>query len=94
MKKGISIWSFAEPDLKKCFELAKDAGFDGVEVALDEKGIISLESTKEDILSVKEMARKAGIELYSVASGLYWTYNYTSENEENRKKAIEITKFE
>lgn len=92
MKKGISIWSFAEPDLKKCFELAKDAGFDGVEVALDEKGIISLESTKEDILSVKEMARKAGIELYSVASGLYWTYNYTSENEENRKKAIEITK--
>lgn len=92
MKKGISIWSFAETDLKRCFELAKDAGFDGVEVALDEKGIISLESTKEDILSVKEMAREVGIELYSVASGLYWTYNYTSENEENRKKAIEITK--
>ena len=26
MKKGISIWSFAEPDLQKCFKLAKDAG--------------------------------------------------------------------
>ena len=45
MKKGISIWSFAEPDLQKCFELAKDAGFDGVEVALDETGLVSLEST-------------------------------------------------
>ncbi len=92
MKKGISIWSFAETDLKKCFELAKDAGFDGVEVALDETGPVSLESTKEDILAVKKMAEEIGIELYSVASGLYWTYNYTSENPENRKKAKEITK--
>ncbi len=92
MKKGISIWSFAEPDLKKCFALAKDAGFDGLEVALDETGAVSLQSTKEDILAVKEMAKEAGIELYSVATGLYWTYNYTSEKEENRKKAKEITK--
>lgn len=92
MKKGISIWSFAEPDLKKCFELAKDAGFDGVEVALDEKGLISLESTKEDIDKVKAMAAEAGIELYSVATGLYWSYNYTSAKEENRIKAKEITK--
>lgn len=27
-----------------------------------------------------------------MASGLYWTYNYTSENEANRVKAKEITK--
>ncbi len=93
MKKGISIWSYAEAsDLKKCFQTAKDAGFDGVEVALDEKGPVSLESTKEDILAVKKMAEEAGIELYSVASGLYWTYNYTSDNEKNRNKAKEITK--
>ena len=92
MKKGISIWSFAEPDLRKCFELAKDAGFDGVEVALDENGPVSMASTKEDILAVKEMAREVGIELYSVASGLYWTYNYTSANKENRSRAKEITR--
>ena len=92
MKKGISIWSFAETELKKCFALAKDAGFDGVEVALDEKGEVALDSTKEDIEKVKKLADEAGIELYSVASGLYWTYNYTSENPENREKAKEITK--
>lgn len=33
MKKGISICSFAEPDLSRVFALAKDAGFDGVELA-------------------------------------------------------------
>lgn len=92
MKKGISIWSFTETDLKKCFEIAKDAGFDGVEVALDETGEISLSSSKEDILKVKEMAEKIGLELYSVACGLYWNYNYTSNKAENREKAKAITR--
>ncbi len=92
MKKGISIWSFAETDLKKCFELAREAGFDGVELALDASGAVTMESTKEEIIEIKKMAENAGMELYSVASGLYWSYNYTSENEENRKKAKEITK--
>lgn len=92
MKKGISIWSFAETDLRKCMELAKDAGFDGLELALDEHGPVSLESTKEDIMKVKAMADEIGIELYSIACGLYWTYNYTSANEENVIRAKEITK--
>lgn len=92
MKKGISIWSFTEPDLKKCFMMAKDAGFDGVEVALDETGLVSLESTQEDIMNVKTMAEEVGIELYSVSSGLYWSYNYTSDDAEVREKAKEITK--
>ena len=92
MKKGISIWSFAEPDIKECFKLAKDAGFDGVEVALDEQGPVNLNSTKEEMLELKAFAEELGLELYSVASGLYWTYNYTSANEENREKAKAITK--
>ena len=73
MKKGISIWSFAESDLKKCMMLAKDAGFDGIELALDEHGPVSMDSTKEDILKVKAMAEKIGLELYSVACGLVTT---------------------
>jgi len=92
MKKGISIWSFAETDLRKCMELAKDAGFDGLELALDEHGPVSMDSTKEDIMKVKAMAEEVGIELYSIACGLYWTYNYTSANEDNVKRAKEITK--
>lgn len=92
MKKGISIWSFAETDLRKCMELAKSAGFDGIELALDEDSLVSMKSTKEDIFEVKKMAEEIGLELYSVASGLYWQYNYTSANPENVKYAKEITK--
>jgi len=72
--------------------LAKDAGFDGFELALDEHGPVSMDSTKEDIMKVKQMAEEVDIELYSIACGLYWTYNYTSANEENVKRAKEITK--
>lgn len=92
MKKGISIWSFTEPDIKKCLMLAKGAGFDGVELALDEQGPVNLNSTKEEMLEIKAFAENIGLELYSVASGLYWTYNYTSADEATREKAKAITR--
>ncbi len=92
MKKGISIWSFAGETVRENLKLAKDAGYDGVELALDETGEVSLESTKEEILAIKEYGEALGLEFYSLASGLYWTYNYTSANEENVKKAKEITR--
>ncbi len=92
MKKGISIWSFSGGTVRENLKLAKDAGFDGVELALDETGEVSLESTKEEILAIKAYGEELGLEFYSVASGLYWTYNYTSANDENAKKAKAITK--
>lgn len=92
MKKGISIWSFAETDLDKVFALAADAGFQGVELALAEDGPVNLNSTKEDMEKIKESAKKHGIELYSLASGLYWTCNYTSDKEEVRERAKNITR--
>ncbi len=92
MKKGISIWSFAESNLDECFRLAKDAGFDGVELALAEDGPVNLNSTKEDMEEIKELAKKYGLELYSVASGLYWQSNYTASTEDVREKAKAITR--
>ena len=35
MKKGISIWSFAEGTLREKMLLAKKAGFDGIELSFD-----------------------------------------------------------
>ncbi len=87
MKKGISIWSFAGGSLAENFKLAKEAGFDGVEVALAEDGEVNLNSTKEELLNIKAQAEAAGIELYSVASGLYWQYSLTSDCPEQREKA-------
>ena len=92
MKKGISIWSFPEAPLKDSFELAKRAGFEGVEVALDEVGEVSLASTEKELLKLKGEAENSGIELYSVASGLYWNYWLNSEDKSEREKAKDIVK--
>ena len=92
MKKGISIWSFAAQPLAKSFAVAKDAGFEGVEVALDENGELGLSSTEAQILDVKRQATDSGIELYSVASGLYWDYWLNADCENERNKAKDIVK--
>lgn len=92
MKKGISYWSFAGTDIKENLLLAKNAGFDGVEITLDAEGAVTMDSTKEQILEIKEYGESLGLEFYSVASSLYWSYNYTSGDENNRIKAKEATK--
>ena len=92
MKKGISIWSFPAAKLSDNFKLAKDAGFEGVEVALDAEGEVSLKSTEKDLISVKNQAKDAGIELYSVACGLYWDYWLNADSKEEREKAKDIVK--
>jgi len=91
MKKGISIWSFPAMQLKDAFALAKDAGFEGVEVALDENaGEIHLGSTEKDLLQIRNMAEDMGLALYSVSSGLYWSYWLNDEDEKSRQKAKDI----
>ena len=93
MKKGINIWSFpADLPLAKCFALARDAGFEGVELGLTEDGEVALNSSESQLLSVKESAAAEGIELYSVATGLYWDNWLTSDSESERSRACDIVK--
>ncbi len=92
MKKGISIWAFTEPSLEKCFALAKKYGYDGVELALDEAGDVNLNSTKEDMEGIKSLAQKYDLELFSVATGLYWSYSLTANDAAVREKAEEIVR--
>lgn len=92
MKKGISVWSFQGMSLREIFEFAKKAGFEGVEVALDETGEVSMESTPEQLQAVKNMADEIGVELYSVATGLYWKYSLTDDDEAIREKAKSVVR--
>ena len=92
MRKGISIWSFSGQSLSESFRLAREAGFEGVEVALDERGEINLQSTAADMAKIKDLARENGICLYSVASGLYWRYSLSADDAGEREMARSIVK--
>jgi len=75
-----------------CIRLAKQAGFEGIELAFNESGPMSLESDAGEITSYRELAEKEGIAISSLATGLYWSYSLTSGNEEIRQKAVAIVK--
>lgn len=92
MKKGISIWAFPGGSYEENFKAAKAAGFEGLEVALAESGELSLASSEEELLKIRESAQTCGIALYSVASGLGWDYPLTSDDEAVRDKAKAIIK--
>ena len=94
MKKGISRWSFKEASYSEIFPLAASLGFDGVEVTMDMDGELTPETSKAELLEIKKKADDAGIELYSVASGLYWKYSLSSTDEEMRKKALYVAEKE
>ena len=88
MKKGINMWSFPKNwDIEKILKESKEAGFDGIEVAISEEGSINLNSTAEDMEKIKDIAEQIGIDIISVASGLGWKYPLTDNDEEVRNKA-------
>ena len=92
MKKGINIWSFPAGKLADHFALAKDAGFEGVELGLLAEGEVSLKSTEKDLLEVKKSADANGIELYSIATGLYWEHWLTDDCPRERAVTKDIIK--
>jgi len=88
MKKSINYWSFAEKlangskmSLKNCMQLAKKAGFEAIELTVAKEGELSLDSTRQDVEKIVETAEEVGIELSSLATGLFWDYSLSSSND-------------
>ena len=92
MKKGINIWSFPQGTIKDSLTLAKKAGFEGVELALNGEGELSLQSTESEIKQVKKMADDLGLALYSLSCGLCWDYRLSDDNANMRQKAKDMIK--
>jgi len=92
-KKGINQWAFpSQMKLENIFKLAKKTGFDGVEVIIAKEGEINLNSTEKDIKNIIELSNSVGIEITSLATGLFWDYSLTSDNSSEREKAKIIVK--
>lgn len=93
MKKSINLWAFPYPDkmsLAQCFELAKDAGFDGVEINFALEGEFSAQSSDAEIKAIGELAKKTGIAISGICSFLYWPYALTHNDLARRKRGLEL----
>jgi hexulose-6-phosphate isomerase len=95
MKKSINLWAFPYPDkwsLKECLQLAKDAGFDGVELNFALEGEFSAQSPPEEIRGIKQLAQQIGIAISGVCSFLFWPYPLTHNDPAQRSKSLELAR--
>ena len=96
MKKSINQWAFPYPekmDLRQCLQLAKDAGFDGIELNYDLENDLSPESSTADYIRIRNMANEIGIEISGICSFLYWPYPLTSNDPAERQRGMELAEL-
>jgi len=93
MKKSINLWAFPYPEkmnLERCLRLAKDAGFDGIELNYDLDNDLSPKSGSKEFLQIRKLAEKIGIAISGVCSFLFWPYPLTSSDPEKRARGVEL----
>jgi L-ribulose-5-phosphate 3-epimerase len=93
MKKSINLWAFPYPDrmsLQQCLQLAKDAGFDGIELNYDLESDLSPKSGTREFQAIRRMAEDIGIAISGLCSFLFWPYPLTSNDPAERARGMEL----
>lgn len=93
MKKSINLWAFPYPqrmNLKQCLQLAKDAGFDGIELNYDLESDLSPNAGTKEFETIRKTAEKIGIAISGLCSFLFWPYPLTSSDSQKRARGMEL----
>lgn len=92
-KKSINLWAFPYPgtmSLERCLRLAKEAGFDGIELNYDLDSDLSPKSGPAEFAAIRKLADSIGIEISGLCSFLFWPYALTSNDPEKRARGLEL----
>ena len=93
MKKGICTLSFVPgKPVEDCIKIAKDAGFDGIELGIAREGPLSININANEVERIRKLAEDVGLEIPSIIGGLYWGTPLSSDDESVRKKAMDIAR--
>ena len=97
MKKGISYWSLeggleGKRDIVDAMQTAKKEGFDSIELAAAYVGVLTPETSLEQCEEIVRASKRIGIEISSVATGIYWETPLTDNDPKVRERAIAATK--
>jgi hexulose-6-phosphate isomerase len=93
MKKSINLWAFPYPGrmtLKECLQLAKDAGFDGIELNYDLENDLSPKAGAKEFHAIRKTADDIGIAISGLCSFLFWPYPLTSNDPVKRQRGLEL----
>ncbi len=92
-RKSINLWAFPYPqrmNLRECLLLAKQAGFDGIELNYDLENDLSPQASAKQLSAIRQMADEIGIEISGLCSFLFWPYPLSSNDAAKRTRGIEL----
>jgi L-ribulose-5-phosphate 3-epimerase len=96
MRKSINLWAFPYPqrmNLRECLQLARDAGFDGIELNYDLDNDLSPKSGPAQYRAIRKMAEEIGIAISGLCSFLYWPYSLTDNDSSRRARGLELARL-
>ena len=76
--------------LRECLQLAKDAGFDGIELNYDLDNDLSPKAGTKEFHAIRKMAEEIGIAISGLCSFLYWPYSLTDNDSARRDRGLEL----
>lgn len=101
MIKASSLRCFPDKwEWEKCFEKAREFGYEGLEINFDGDKGFTLDISTDEIKKIKKKAAETGIKIVSVYSRQQWKTPISSRNKEKRatgikaiEKLIDIAEF-
>jgi L-ribulose-5-phosphate 3-epimerase len=83
---GSGTFLTGQDDFARCFDRARNAGFEGVELFLDSTGYLSLKSSSTVATGIAQAARQASITITSLEIAPF-SYLFTSDDPDTRRHA-------
>ena len=95
MIKAISYWAMKDGlanthPIDDAIAQAKAHGFAGLELCIGTEGALSVDTSKEQCQAIRKQIDEAGLIVQTVASGMSWGFNPTSNDPAVREKAIAL----
>lgn len=96
MKAGVNLWtvygwSLDEPISDEILRALMQRGSQAIELVLDE-GHNSEQNLLQRSAGIKSLLSESGVDMPSVATALFWTYNLASRDVDKRQRGSEIAR--
>ncbi len=92
MLRSINAWVFnPQPSPAEMARRCAEAGFDAIELTLADEGAITPNTDEATCRAMGAEVHDAGLDVASLATTLFWHYNYASAQPDLRQKAYDLT---
>ena len=76
--------------IERALEDVRAAGFDGLELCIGVEGVLTPNTTRSECEAMRRLIDGSNLVVETLASGMSWAFNPTSNNAQVRARSIEL----